>query len=483
MKFSFDEYKKLPIQVKAASVFFICSVLQKGISVFTTPIFTRMLSEEEYGRFGTFSSWYEILVAIVSLSLVGGVYTTALVKNENERNTLASSAQGLLLFSCCIWITVYSVFYKFWNSLFSLSTVQMITMAVLILTSTSFGLWAIEQRVTYHYKRLATITILVSLAKPIIGISLVTHSSDKVTARIIGLLFVEIVCYAWIIVYQFIRGKQFFSKKYWSYFFCYSLPLIPHSISQTVLNSSDRIMIQSLSGDREAGIYYLGYSVALIMIIVNTALSQTLAPWTYQKLKDNKEKEINRIAILSCIVIAVMNLVLIAVAPEIISVFAPADYAEAVYVIPPVAMSVYLMYLYDWFVRVEYYYEKTHYVLVASISGAVVNLILNYVLIPIFGYLVAGYTTLVSFGVYTVLHYYFMRKICKEKMSNKSIYNEKQLLLITLVFISLGLCLNFTYSNWVIRYIILFSAMVTVIVYRKRIFKTIKGLFSIKGGI
>lgn len=480
MKSLIEKYKRLPVQIKATIAFFICSLLQKGISVITTPIFTRILSEEEYGQFGAFNSWYEIVGAIVSLSLVGGVYTTALVKFEKDRKILASSAQGLVILSCATFIIIYTAFSGFWNKLFSLSSIQIFAMLMLVLTTTSFGLWSIEQRVTYNYRRLVLVTIVVSLAKPIVCICLVLNSNDKVTARIIGLVIVEIACYFWIVIYQLVRGKKFFSKKYWLYIIRFSLPLIPHTLSSTVLNSSDRIMIQSIVGDKETGYYTLAYSVALLMIILNTSLAQALAPWTYQKLKDRKERDINNIATVTCIIIATMNIVLILMAPEVISIFAPNSYLGAIYVIPPVAMSAYLMHLYDWFARVEYFYEKTHYILIASISGAAINVILNYIFIPIFGYVAAGYTTVVSYGVYTAMHYLFMKRICKKEMGIKNIYNSKQLFSITLIFIAISLVLNYSYQIRMIRYSILAGLIIISIIYRKSIYNIIRRIINIR---
>ena len=61
-------YHKLPVQVKASLWFLICSFLQKGISVISTPIFTRLLSTAEYGQYSVFSSWLGIINIFVSLS-------------------------------------------------------------------------------------------------------------------------------------------------------------------------------------------------------------------------------------------------------------------------------------------------------------------------------------------------------------------------------------------------------------------------------
>ena len=46
-----DKYKKIPAPVKAGLWFFICTVLQKGIVFLTVPIFTRLLTTEQYGLF------------------------------------------------------------------------------------------------------------------------------------------------------------------------------------------------------------------------------------------------------------------------------------------------------------------------------------------------------------------------------------------------------------------------------------------------
>ena len=68
------KYNSLSVQIRATIWFFVCSVLQRGISVITTPIFTRLLSTEEYGQFSVFNSWLSIAQIIVTLQLSAGVY-------------------------------------------------------------------------------------------------------------------------------------------------------------------------------------------------------------------------------------------------------------------------------------------------------------------------------------------------------------------------------------------------------------------------
>lgn len=69
-------------------------------------------------------------------------------------------------------------------------------MLIMIWTTSIFSFWADTQRVAYKYKTLVIITLMVSIAKPLLGIILVIKANDKVTARILGLVLVEVLGYS-----------------------------------------------------------------------------------------------------------------------------------------------------------------------------------------------------------------------------------------------------------------------------------------------
>lgn len=81
-----ERYREMPVQIKASFWFLLCSFLQKGISVITTPIFTRLLSTAEYGQYNVFNSWLSIATIFITLNLSYGVYTQGLIKFEDEQN-------------------------------------------------------------------------------------------------------------------------------------------------------------------------------------------------------------------------------------------------------------------------------------------------------------------------------------------------------------------------------------------------------------
>ena len=475
-----DKYRQASPMVKASFWYLFCSFMQKGISAISTPIFSRLLSTAEYGQYDVFNSWLSILSEIVSLQLFSGVFMQGLVKFDKRREEFASSIQGLSFTLVMFWTIVYLAFHDFWNGVFHLSTVQMLAMLSMIWTTSVFSLWAGEQRVLYKYKNLVIVTIIASVCKPGVGVIFVILSEDKVTARILGLAIVELLIYTCLYFVQMKRGKVFFSAYFWKYALAFNIPLLPHYLSQHILNSADRIMIKHYIGDSEAGIYGLAYSVAQIMKFFNVALTATITPYIYQKIKAKKVEDISMLIYIGLPFVAIVNMMLIVFAPEIVAIFAPADYYNAIWIIPPVALSVYFTFAYDFFAKFSLYFEKTKFVMLASMSGAVLNILLNAIFIPKFGYYAAGYTTLFCYIVYTFAHYLGMRKVCKMYLEGKNPYNMKVIVLFSVVFMVVAFCVMFTYNYPFIRYSIAGLALILMFIFRKKLYFQIKEILNLR---
>lgn len=476
MKRYLNLYKALPIQVKASIVFLVCSFLQKGISTITTPIFTRVLTTDEYGSFSVFNSWMQIITPIVCLNLYSGVYSQGIVKFENDRRCFSSSLQGLSASLIMVWAIFYLITYNFWNAVFSLTTVQIFAMLIMIWANGAFAFWSMEQRVDFKYQKLALLTLTAAILQPAVGLAFIFNSEDRVTARIIGMALIQLILYSGTFASQMKRGKQFYSKKYWLYALKFNIPLLPHYLSQTVLASSDRIMIGRMVGDSEAGIYNLAYSIALLMTMVNDAMIKTVEPWIYRKLKEGKPGDIAHVAYPCFGMIAVLDIVLIMFAPEIVRIFAPAEYYNAIWVIPAVTMSTLFMFMYVFFATFEFFYERTKYIACATVGGALLNIVLNYICIQRFGYMAAGYTTLGCYILYASLHYMFMRKICNQFLDGIHPYKLKWIIAISLAFLAIGFGIMITYYNIWLRYGVICGLVLVTFAMRRRI-KPILSLF------
>lgn len=166
----FSKYTQMSVQAKSAIWFTMCSILQKGIAFITVPIFTRQMTDEQYGTYSLYLSWLQILTIITSLYLYYGVFNNAMVKFENDRNRYISSMQGLTMTITAVVFGIYLVFQKMWVQLLGLAPTLIILMFVEMLVTPSIDFWAGRQRFEYKYQRLVAVTLGKSIANPLLGL-------------------------------------------------------------------------------------------------------------------------------------------------------------------------------------------------------------------------------------------------------------------------------------------------------------------------
>ena len=167
-------------------------------------------------------------------------------------------------------------------------------------------------------------------------------------------------------------------------------------------------------------------------------------------------------------------------APEIIGFLAPLEYQEGIYVIPPVAASVMLMFLFNLFATIEYYFEETRAVMWASLTGAILNIALNYILLPQFGFVAAGYTTLACYAFFCIGHFILMRRALKIHGMQEDVYDVRGLCLLTVAFTCLILGIGLLYPFPIVRYGLIVAACIMGLAFRRRIMEQIGRISSIR---
>lgn len=464
-------YNGLSEPAKASLWFVFCNILQKGISFITTPIFTRIMSTTEYGVFTVYNSWYSILSVFVTLNLFYGVYNNGMTKYPNRRKELTSSMLGLCTTVTIAWFGIYLIAKNFWNTLLDMNTSLMLVMFIQFLFYPAWEFWAATKRYDYSYKSLVIVTIIMSLANPVLGVIAVRHTIIyRAEARIITYALVNIVVGLFLYVRIFWNGRKFFSAYFWKYALAFNIPLIPHYLSASILNQVDRVMISNMVGTSEAAIYSIAYSVAMMMNIVNSALTNAFTPYTYQSIKNQDFNGLRRTADMLSIIMAGMCVGATLFGPEIVKIVASKEYYDAIWIIPPVAASVFFTFLYPLFSNIEFYFEKTKFIMFASCVSAILNIVLNYFFIKKYGYIAAGYTTLACYIMYALVHYLFSVRILKNNRIKK-IYNEKLLLVVSILVCVICILSAITYKTVLVRYGIILVLLMTCLCKRKELFE------------
>ena len=460
------EYMSLP--VRASLWYTVCNVVNKSIALLSTPVFTRLLTEEQYGTFAVFQSWYSILIIFTSLNVFLGGYQKGLILFNEDIKRFTSAQLGLTTTITIICFTIYILNVDFWSKVFDLPPHLMIAMFFELLFMPALELWSSQQRFYFKYKKFVFLTLIMTTISLIGGVIAVYFSSHKLEARVYTDIFAKLLFAGAIFIYLFLSGRSFFSKKYWKYALKFNFPLLPHYLSNYILNQSDRVMIGKMVGNTEAAYYSVAYTISTMMLLITSAINNSLTPYTYKALDSNNEKNIEKSTKPVIILVAVLCFITMAFAPEIIGVFAGKQYLDAIYVIPPIAASVFFIFLYSLFSNIEYYFQKTKFIAAATCLSAASNLILNYIFIRLFGYYAAGYTTLVCYIFLSFLHYVFYKKtlILQNK---KDIYDIKLIILLSIVVVSGMIAMVMMYNFIVIRYLFIIIIVALMWMFRNKI--------------
>lgn len=466
MKKILKKYGELSKETKAALWFAMCNFLNKGISMIVIPIYTRLLITAEYGTYTVFQSWLNILVVVATLEISRGHYKVGITKYEDDVQRYTTSVLGLSNVVTAAFIFAVVCLPDVAVAAFELPSYVILAMLGYLLVYPAWEFWAIQQRFTYKYRIMVVATLAVAVLSPVVGIVGITCFGMQSDAAIFSKLIVQggiaLIIYVKIVC----KNRSLCVPKYWKEVFRFNVALIPYLLSTTILNQADRIMIGKMVGATEAAIYSVAYSVAMIMLLVNTAISDAFVPWIYRNLKLKKYKAIEPTTNKMLVLVAGLNLLVVLLAPEVLAFFAPAEYVAALGVIPPVTASVYFMFIFQRYINVEVYYGDTLKISATSIGVAILNVLLNYYCIARWGYYAAGYTTLFCYIVFCVAHYYNVKRICLKNGMENQIFTSRTVVVLSVCFLLLIFMLMAAYPYSWIRYML--ALVLAICAYWKR---------------
>lgn len=470
-----EKYEKMSLPLKASFWFAVCSVFQKGISFLATPIYTRLLSMEQYGFFSVYQSWLSILVIFSTLNLSSGVLNNVLNKcsNQESKNKVLSNFQFLEILLISIFFGVLYLVKCFFPNIISLPLNILFLMCIQILMDSAMALWTTKSKFEYNYKPVVRASILCSILTVIISLIFIRYGTVKKFSLILGVVIASLISYIWIMAANLIKGKSVNDVSLWKFAIKFNLPLIPHYLSMMILSASDKIMIEKMTNISSVASYSIAYSISSLMTIAIVSINSSLIPWTYQKLRNKEYKEMtNKINIILALV-SVLCFLVILVGPEFVYIMGGKSYMDSKWVVPCVVCGIWFTLLYSVFGNVEFFFEKRYVTMISSLIGAISNIILNLIFIPIFGYVAAALTTLICYVLLAICHYFGYRKTIKQN-NIKGIYDCRVFFRISVINIVLLVFAYFLYINFKIRYIVTLILVSILIVNIKKIIKIIK---------
>lgn len=467
---------------KGSICFIGCSVINMVFTFGITPFITRMLAQEQYGFVSVYNTWHSILQIVLTLNLFGGYYETLLTREPDNKIKIS---HRLMTLTTVVTIAGSAILLIVWESLFGFSGISsdyLLIMCLDIFVYSFVSCWYTFTKLGLRYLEYTILYLSVSLGKCLFSIALMLLMDDRQLARIIGLTIPDIIACIYVIarsiylkrveaqngaVYKVTLGKDFRSA------LLFNIPLIPHYLSNIVLSSSDRIMINSINGEAQAGIYSLAYSYASLVSIVLYATNSALSPLAYQCIKENDYKKLSDSFSNVLLIGGVASIGAMLIAPEAMKILAPASYYEGVYLIPPLIIGIVLTFFYNCYSYVEFYYKKNRTIAVATCIAAAINIVANAIFLPRFGYAAAAYTTILGYLILSVLH-----AITSYRIVRKNIIPIKTILLFSVVMLIVSSLIFVSYYFFLLRMAIALAMIVLVVAFRKKMWAICAGILK-----
>ena len=469
------KYTGLSKMKKATLWITLSSFLQRGISFITVPVFTRLLSTADYGSVSVYQSWEMVAMYLATLGVTYGGFNNGMIRYKEDREGYTTSVMGLVVAMGVLWIALTQALSSRVVVLTGMPLTLVSLLFVEVIAKGIYDVWSTRMRFDYEYRKLVPVALLLAIAVPAAGVLFVVMASDKVLARVLSFVLVEVAFAVVLGACTLRRSKCVFKWDYWKFTLLFNIPLLPHYLSQVVLSSSDRIMIASLCSSADAGVYSIAYSAGMIMTLLTTSLNSTVMPWLYRTLESKEHARIGKTSILLFSALALAVLVVNILAPEVVAILAPGEYSEAMQLVPVIGASVFFMFMYTFCSNLEFYFEKTRFAVIVSIVAALLNVALNMLFIPIFGYRAAGYTTLSCYMLLGIAHYAYSQGLSRKLIGARP-FTTQVVWGIAMAFVTVSLILPVLYPHPIVRYSAFGITVIAAFAFRKKIILKVKEL-------
>lgn len=399
--------------IKNSAIYTIATVLTRGIAIFLVPIYTRYLTPAEYGII----DYFMILASIINLTIaleisqaVARYYQDAAGMKE-KRSYVATA----FLFTIFVYVLYFLISFIFSNEFAYLflddenMSILFIIASGAIATNGIFYFVQNQLKFEIRPKDFAVVSIVNVIVLASVAIYLLVIAGLKVESIFIAQIIANILAsilgvymarksYGFLFVYE--KFKEMIS---------FSYPLVFSGVAVFIAIFIDRIAIKDLLGLDELGIYGVAYRFAAVASLVMIGFQSSLTPLVYKHYKEpNTSKDISKIFNIFSIFALFVVAGSIIFAKEMVILFTTEAFYSSHSLIAILVLVVFFsnMYIFAPGIGIA---KKTKLTAMITIISAILNTILNYTLIPIFGLKGAAYASLISaivaFFMYLLLAY------------------------------------------------------------------------------
>ena len=424
----------------------LSSVLIRLTSFLTTPLFTRLLTTAQYGAAGTFQSCCSLLLPVFSLNLMNSIGRAKLDYPEKLDEYIGSVRTLSLLVSLGLSLAG-AVFLRPLSSLLSLRPEETVLLLVYLCFAPAVTFAQAGLRYRYRTRENILMQWYLALAPALLSLLLILFAGwDRGFSRMVGLTVPTFVLSLLIFLTARPGRRAVFDREYWRYGLELSVPMMLHALSLNILAQSDKLVIARFSGQTEVAYFHLVRNYALLLYLLLETVNQAWLPWFHDSLQEGRREEIRRYVRLLAAGTCVLGLCLTAAGPEAVLLLGGSAYEAAAPAVPATALGIICQCLYAHYINLELHMKKTGYASFGTMAAAALNLALNFLFVPKYGFAAAAATTFLSYLMLLLLHFLIVRKKLGVRL-----YDDRFLLLSAAVSAGFGGLLYLAYPYLPIR--------------------------------
>jgi O-antigen/teichoic acid export membrane protein len=402
---------------RSVSIYTLISVINSAIPFLLLPVLTRYLSPTDYGILSVVNTIVTFAFPLTVIGIGSAIYIEYFKLSREELPVYVSSALIVPLVCTLVNLLVFAAVARVVESQFGVP--RLWSMAIPLMVALQVIPYIVgllyqvrEEPVGYGKYQVAMTALNFGLS-----VMLVVGLRWGWQGRVLGMYLAYLV-FSLAGIAILVRGGYLvrrFDRGYIKAALLIGAPLIPHELGTTVINMSDRLFISKMVGLEAAGLYSLGYQVGMVVYMVCSSFNQAWAPYLFRTLHEGDHdarrslvRKTYGVAGALMIVIPVFSLFV----PLLYRLFIHEQFAASRPFVYWTAIGYGFYGLYILVVNYIYFAKKTHILTGLTVGSALVNLILNYLLVARFGAIGAAYATTASFGMFFLLAWWLSNKVC-----------------------------------------------------------------------
>lgn len=399
--------------LKQFFIYGFASVLGKIAAVFLLPLYTNVLSQNEFGALAMITAVKGVIDLFSNLNIHSGVARDYYEKSIDRTKIISTGFFSIIFFSVLFMlIMLYSRSYWI-NNVLNVGDYE--RAFVFMLFTMPAGSLLIYFTVLTRYKQKAVLYSVGNLIQLFIQISLTIYFILVIRTGIVGVFYGILAGeFVGIIYYYFLNRENIkftFHKNLLIRVLKYSIPTLPAIAAIWADSNVGQLLIGKYISLADAGIYSIALRIASVYLLIRQAFGNVWLPFVYENMhKENFERDVMRIFNASTVALLIISLNLSVFSESIILLLSTPDYIDASKVLIILTIPMSLSILNQFAAIGPNISRKTIYISYANIAGTAVNLLGLFLFLPRFGVLIVPVFLLISRLIVFILTAYYTKK-------------------------------------------------------------------------